>query len=70
LKCAVRKAPDSSGRVGRKATRQISLQPVAIGAGEEATRGPEPSMEKAPLEGVSERAGRNGNEHGASPEIM
>ena len=44
-------------------TRQISLQPVAIGAGEEATSRPEPSMEKAPLKGVSERAGRNANEH-------
>jgi hypothetical protein len=59
LKCAVRKAQDSSGRVERKPTRQISLQPEAIGAGEEATRRPKPSMEKAPLKGVSERAGRN-----------
>jgi hypothetical protein len=63
LKCAVRKAQDSSGRVERKPIRQISLQPVAVGAGEEATRRPEPSMEKAPLKGVSERAGRNANEH-------
>jgi hypothetical protein len=61
--CAVRKAQDSSGRVERKPIRQISLQPVAVGAGEEATRRPEPSMEKAPLKGVSERAGRNANEH-------
>jgi hypothetical protein len=59
LECAVRKAQDSSGRVERTPTRQISLQPEAIGAGEEATRRPKPSMEKAPLKGVSERAGRN-----------
>jgi hypothetical protein len=30
----------------RKPTRQIWLQPVAIGAGEEATRRPKPSMER------------------------
>lgn len=51
------------GELKRKPTRQVSLQPVAIGAGEEATRRPEPSMEKAPLQGVSKRAGRNANEH-------
>jgi hypothetical protein len=58
------------GELKTKPTRQISLQPVAIGAGEEATRRPKPSMEKAPLKGVSERAGRNANEHRAGPEIM
>jgi hypothetical protein len=51
------------GELESNPTRQISLQPVAIGAGEEATRRPEPSMEKAPEKGVSERAGRNVNEH-------
>jgi hypothetical protein len=64
LKCAVRKAQDSRGRVERKPTRQISFQPVAIGAGEEATRRPKPSMEKAPLKGVSERAVSWPSRHG------
>jgi hypothetical protein len=46
LKCAVRKAQDSGGRVceERKPTRQLSLQPVAVRAGVEATKRSKPLM--------------------------
>ena len=53
--CAVTRCPSS---VGASPTRQLSLQPVAIGAAVEVTKSPKPSMERAGQR-PREQAGRN-----------
>jgi hypothetical protein len=62
------KAQNSSGRVN-KPTRQLTLQPVAAEASMEAMKCSKPLVQKA-RERVSEPAGRNANEHRASPETI
>ena len=56
--CAVKRRGTPVGEL-TKPTRQLSLQPVAAEAGMEAMKCPKPLVQKAPLKGVSERAGRN-----------
>lgn len=46
---------------------KLSLQPEALGAGQEATNGLKHS-EKRPRRGPADRAGRNVREHRAGPE--
>src|SRR5258708_26186595 len=53
--------------VGAIPTRQLSLQPVAIGAAMEVTRSPKPSMERVVLR-PREQAGRNVSERRAGLE--
>src|SRR5260370_26035465 len=53
--------------VGAIPTRQLSLQPVAIGAAMEVTRSPKPSMESVVLR-PREQAGRNVSERRAGLE--
>jgi hypothetical protein len=55
------KVQDSSGGE-RKPTRQLSLQPVAAEADTEAMKCSKPLVRKA-RKRVSDRAGRNANEH-------
>jgi hypothetical protein len=62
------KAQNSSGRVN-KPTRQLTLQPVAAEASMEAMKCSKPLVQKA-RKRVSEPAGRNANEHRASPETI
>jgi hypothetical protein len=52
-----------------KPTRQLTLQPVAAEAGMEAMKCSKPLVQKA-RKRVSEPAGRNTNEHRASPETI
>jgi len=68
FECAVTKAQNSSGRV-TKPTRQLSLQPVAAEASMEVMKCSKPLVQKARWR-VSEPAGRNANEHRASPETI
>ena len=53
--------------MGATPTRQLLLQPVAIGAVVEVTKLPKPSMERAGMR-PREQAGRNGRERRASLE--
>ena len=53
----------------KKPTRQLTLQPVAAEAGMEAMKCSKPLVQKARSR-VSEPAGRNANEHRASPETI
>ena len=62
--CAVIRCRSSVGAIP---TRQVSFQPVAIGAAMEATKSPEPSMERA-VERFREQAGRNNRERHAGLE--
>ena len=52
-----------------KPTRQLTLQPVAAEASMEVTKCSKPLVEKA-RKRASEQAGRNPNEHRASPETI
>jgi hypothetical protein len=46
---------------GRKPTRQLTLQPEAVVEANRAIGTLEPTMEKVPEKGISERAGQNEN---------